>query len=400
VKVNLAVCGAFHYSRYVRYLDEAGILNRFYYSHRVNTTAATLGLAEKRAINVWLKEYIIHVHGRLTRGRLIAEFAPVYSDLWQHGVLRKWDSCDILHVMLHGAALKLINRAKDEGSKVISEAVNQHPEGMNEILCQEADAFGVRAHPSLYRIQERQLEEATLSDWLLAPSRIVRDSFVQRGYEKSKTNVLHYGVDLKRFHPIDSVHKSDGTFRVICVAQISPRKGQIYLLEAWKKLGLPGAELLLVGAISWPMNAVLRRYKGTFRHIAFVPNDKLVEYYGRSSVFVLPTLEDGFAIVTAEAMACGLPVITTANNGAADIVSHGRDGFVVPARSSEAIAQYLELLYRDRDLTREMSRLAVIKARGELGWDKYAGRLLDLYRSVSERPADFDWSSADERTAR
>lgn len=381
-KVNIAVCGRFHYHNYVRYLDQAGLLNRFYYSHKLSTDAANLEIQCDRAINLWPKEYLIRLHGRLTRGRLMLEFAPLYAGLWQMGVLRRWDLCDILHLMLHGTGPSLVRRAKDEGAKVVVEPVNQHPHGVNEILDEEAERLGLKARHALSRIQERQIEEATLSDFLLAPSRIVRDSFVKRRYEKNRTAVLPYAVDLSRFHPIADAAESDHTFRAICVAQITPRKGQVYLLEAWKKLDLPNAELLLIGSLSHEMGPALRRYDDIFRHIPFVPNQQLLQYYGRSSVFVLPSLEDGFAVVTAEAMACGLPVITTVNNGAADIVTHGKDGFVVPIRSPEAIAEHLELLYRNIELRNEMARAALTKAQTELGWDMYAGRLCELYRSI------------------
>ena len=193
---------------------------------------------------------------------------------------------------------------------------------------------------------------------------------------------MPYGVDLNRFHPNAGQAKQDKPFTVISVGAISPRKGHVYLLEAWKKLALPKAELLLIGSISPEMTPVLGRYDGLFQHVSFVPNHQLFEYYGRCSVFVLPTLEDGFAVVTGEAMACGLPAITTFNNGAADVITHGTDGFVVPIRSPDAIAGHLEALYRDRELLQAMSEAALAKAHNELGWEKYANRLCDFYRTA------------------
>jgi glycosyltransferase involved in cell wall biosynthesis len=385
VKVNVAVCGRFHYHNYVRFLACAGFLNRFYYSHRVAREVRWLGISSDRAVNYWPKEYLVRLHGILTGGWLTSQLAPFYGDLWQIGVLRRWDRCDLLHVMLHGTGLKLIRRARNEGAKIIVEPVNQHPEKLNELLAEEADRFGLKPTRRLRRIQQQQMEEAASSDFLLSPSRAVQDSYVRRGYEATRTAVLPYGVNWQRFHPLPSEKESDETFRVICVAQVSLRKGQLYLLEAWSKLSLPNAELLLVGAIANEMKAPLRPYHGTFRHIPSVPNHELWRYYGSSSVFVLPSVEDGFSCVVGEAMASGLPVITTANNGAAEIVHEGKDGFVVPIRSCEAIAERLELLFRDRELLREMSTAALVKARTQLSWKNYAIRLCALYESVFQR---------------
>jgi glycosyltransferase involved in cell wall biosynthesis len=380
VRLNLAVCGRFHYHNYIRHVDQAGLLNRFYYSHSLRTTSASLGIAPDRAVNCWPKEYLIRLHGMLTRGWLILQLAPCYADLWQTAVLRRWTQCELLHVMLHGTALRLMKRAKREGAVVIAEPVNQHPQDLHELLHQEAERWRLRTRNALYRIQEQQVEEAGLADFLLTPSQIVRDSFVKRGFEPARTTVIPYGVDSDRFRPAVGAAESDRTFRVICVAQVSLRKGQLYLLEAWKKLRLCNAELLLIGAISYEMSTILGRYDDMFRHVPFVPNHQLRNEYTRSSVFVLPSVEDGFGYVIGEAMACALPVITTANVGGADIICDGRDGFVVPIRSPEAIAERLELLYRDRDLRNGMACAALAKARADLGWDKYFRRLCEFYR--------------------
>jgi glycosyltransferase involved in cell wall biosynthesis len=395
VKINLAVCGKFHYHNYVQYLDQADLLGRFYYSHRFSTDAAALGISREHAINLWVKQYALEAHDRLTRGWLVRELAPWYGDLWQRGVLRHWAKSDILHLLLHGTGRALIRRAKSEGSCVIVEAVNQHPEGMMAILSEEHERLGLKPIRKLPAIHERLIEELAAADFLLAPSVIVRDSFVKRGYDHRRTATLAYGVDLHRFRPLSTEGRlpRGKPFTVICVAQITPRKGHLYLLQAWKKLGLPNSELLLIGGVSLEMSPILRRYMG-IRHIPKVPNSELREYYARSSVFVLPSLEDGFAVVCAEAMACGLPVITTVNTGAADIIADQKDGFIVPIRSPDAIAEHLELLYRDDGLRQEMSAAALAKARTELSWQRYAAQLRKFYYSVFESKAHLGSSEA------
>jgi glycosyltransferase involved in cell wall biosynthesis len=363
-------------------LEEYGVLERFYYSHKIGKGPLTLGVTSKRLVNLWLKEYLVHLHGRLTGGWMAGEWHHIYAGFWERGALRKWTPCDIFHFMLDGASKKLIKRAQQNGSVIVGEAVTCHPSLFAAILRQEYEILGLNNYPRSYMAWEKQLEELKLCEYLLAPSRFVRDSFTEKGFEVSRVTVLPYGVDLQRFQPAEDMKKGGKAFRVICVGGISVHKGHIYLLEAWKKLGLRNAELLLIGSIAARMRNVLRRYDGLFRHVPFVPNDEIRHEYARSSVFVLPSLQDGCSLVCAEAMACGLPVITTVNNGAAGIVTHGKDGFVVPIRSPDAIAEHIEMLYRDQTLRQAMSDAALAKARNELGWDRYAIRLCDFYRSV------------------
>ena len=77
---------------------------------------------------------------------------------------------------------------------------------------EEADRFGLKPTRILGRIQQSQIEEADSSDFLLSPSRLVRDSFVEQGYEPERTAVVPYGVDLQRFHPLPEESELDGMF--------------------------------------------------------------------------------------------------------------------------------------------------------------------------------------------
>ena len=96
----------------------------------------------------------------------------------------------------------------------------------------------------------------------------------------------------------------------------------------------------------------------------------LAQRYRESHVFVLPTLVEGMPLVVLEAMACGLPVITTAC-GPAGIVRDGIDGFIIPERSDEAVCEKLELLYRDRERCQAMGRNAARRAQA-FSWQAYA----------------------------
>ena len=390
LKANIAVCGRFHYNHYVRHLYALGGVNRFYHSSKLSIDNKQLGLPSNIGVNVFLKEYLVHIHARLLGHFGQNSAYGFYHDLWQGGVLRHWEAAPIFHYLLHGNCRKLIKRAKEDGALSIGEPVNSHPEDLHSLLNAEHERLSIKARYTSNLLDRRLIADAENSDYLLTGSEVVKRSFIRRGFPGDRIFVIPYGTDTNRFSPLSNEERKqrisglkDVSFRVICVGQITPRKGHIYLLDAWKKLNIPNAELLFVGRIDPLMKPVLARYEGVFRHIPHVPHHLLRHYYGVSNVFVLPSLEDGFAYVCTEALGCGLPVIATDNTGASELLSDGVEGFVISTHSSEQIAEKLQLLLEDTELRKQMSDSAVHKAGESLLWDDYAKKLFGLYKQLS-----------------
>jgi glycosyltransferase involved in cell wall biosynthesis len=107
--------------------------------------------------------------------------------------------------------------------------------------------------------------------------------------------------------------------------------------------------------------------------VAQVPRSQVQQEFRRADVFVLPTLADSFGLVHFQAMACGVPVITTPHCGS--VVRDGIDGFLVPIRDAEALADRMQQLLEDRYLRRRMGMAARERA-GEFTWARYGERLL------------------------
>lgn len=379
---NIAVCGRFHFGGYVRHVHERGQLHRFYYSHRIRSGAGDLGVPADRRVNLWAKEYLTRGHLRILGDGAASELFARYQELWERGVLRRWSPAPILHAMIHGGERRLLERARADGSVILGEPVNTHPRELLQLLDEERAQLGLEPVGRLRTWQRRIVDEIDGCDRLLVASRFIGDSFARAGFPAERIDVIPYGVDLARFTP--PARRDDGVFRVLCVGQISPRKGQVHLLEAWRGLGLPKAELVLIGAVTEGMESVLARYAGSFRHVERVPNAALRDWYARASAFVLPSIEDGFGVVVGEALACGLPVVVTENTGAADTVADSIDGFVVPIRSPTAIAERLTELHDDPALRERMGEAARAKARS-LSWERYAARLCELYSAQMPR---------------
>jgi glycosyltransferase involved in cell wall biosynthesis len=227
-----------------------------------------------------------------------------------------------------------------------------------------------RMHELPREYSERLETECRLADCILVGSSFARDAFVAMGYDMRKIAVAPYGVDTELFAPA-AVTREDGLFRVLFVGQIGQRKGVSYLFEAYRSFRRPDSELHVVGGYV-PGSEVYREFAPLYRHTPNVPHRQLPSIFQEAKVLVFPTLMEGMPLVVLEAMACGVPVITT-THGPGDLVRDGIDGFVVPIRDSAAITARLEQLYRDRGLREQMGQSARQQAE-RFTWDAYAAK--------------------------
>ncbi len=277
-------------------------------------------------------------------------------------------------------ALKAFRRAKSLGVACIMDQSVAHLTRGLRLLQEEAvlhpdfaDSLPAEAPDWLVR---RCTEEAILADWILAGSEYVKESLVELGVFPSRIAVVPYGADTDRFHPVEKA--SGGVFRLLFVGQISQRKGIKYLLEAIKQLNLNGMELVLVGGVVGSGEGLIP-YRGYFTHVPNVPHHEVHTYFQRGDVFVYPSLHEGSAIAVYEALASGLPVITTPNSGS--VVRDGIDGFIVPIRDVEALKEKILLLYENRELRAAMGRNARRRAE-EFTWQAYRQRVGAFLRGV------------------
>jgi glycosyltransferase involved in cell wall biosynthesis len=109
----------------------------------------------------------------------------------------------------------------------------------------------------------------------------------------------------------------------------------------------------------------------------------LKEIMSASDVMVLPSVEEGLALVLAQAMACGCPVIASENTGASDLFTDGREGFIVPIRDPHAIAQRLQLLADSPDLRLRMSHAAMERVKSLGGWAQYGEKMYEVFAELS-----------------
>jgi glycosyltransferase involved in cell wall biosynthesis len=255
----------------------------------------------------------------------------------------------------------------------------EHPGFQRQILEEESQLLGIPFSLAGTSYESKVLEEFELADHLVVPSSHAKRTFIERGFAPERVIQLPYGVDHSLFPTTIAATRIE-PFRILFVGAIIPRKGIHYLLEAFRRIQRKDMELVLVGPLPPEMEPFLRRNAGYFTHLPVVPRVDLGGIYGRSSVFVLPSLADAFPLVALEAMASGLPVIITENTGTRDFVTDGKEGFIVPIRDVEAIQEKLEYLYLHREAASEMGRRANAMV-GNLTWQKYRESAISLYEN-------------------
>jgi glycosyltransferase involved in cell wall biosynthesis len=176
---------------------------------------------------------------------------------------------------------------------------------------------------------------------------------------------------------------------VLFAGQVSLRKGIPYLLQAFSKLNHPGKQLTVVGAVQDDVRELLGRLPT--EHVVFtgaLPQAELAGRMSRSHVLVLPSIEEGLALVQGQAMACGCPVIGTTATGAEDLFTDGREGFIIPERDAQALAERLQQLADDPDLRARMSEAALRRVASLGGWDSYGDRWEALLHELTGKSLD------------
>ena len=289
------------------------------------------------------------------------------------------EPCDVF-VHLSSFGLYTARRAKILGARVVCDRGSAHIVYQDKILAQEYACQRVSYCPIDSRVVEKELQEYVEADLVTVPSSFAYRSFLERGVPAQKLRKLPYGVSLSLFYPLS---KEDTRFRVIFVGSYSIQKGIGYLLEAVRPLvQKKAAELWLVGNASPEAREILRRNADIFTDKGSHPRAKLSWFYSQASVLVLPSIQEGLAMVQAQAMACGIPVIATANTGAEDLFTDGVEGFIVPIRDPKAIREKIEWMLDNPIKRQEMAEAALRRVKSLGGWNAYGEGAAKIYAEL------------------
>jgi glycosyltransferase involved in cell wall biosynthesis len=290
-----------------------------------------------------------------------------------------------------GDALEQMRAAKRKGMWVAVEQMIAPRDVVEQILTEEMRRYpdwvtGPAArNPHADAFAARERAEWALADCIVCPSGFVRDHVVAEGGPAERCVIVPYGVDAK--DQSGSMPRAPGPLRVLTIGEVGLRKGSPYVVEAAERLGA-AARIRMVGPDRLP-DALRSRMGSSVELRGIVPRAEISEQYRWADVFLLPSLCEGSATVVYEALASGLPVITTHSTGS--VVRDGVEGLIVPERDAGAIVEAVRRLAANDDLRAVMSANARTTA-AENTVAKYGARLLAVlsglhaqHRSSSSR---------------
>ncbi|MBT4594422.1 glycosyltransferase family 4 protein [bacterium] len=381
MKVVVAAGGRFHALHLAHQLERLNVLHSLI-THSYETKDRDY-ISRKKVRNYNSLMLLRKLYQKCRGGKFISEsrwymVADNLFDKYFQAQMKQLGEFDLLVGWSH-YVLGAIPTAKKAGAKIAIECGSMHILEIDRIMRREYESVGIKYDAICQKNIDKILEEYDHADTIVVASSCSEKSFVEHGIPKEKIISVPYGTDFTRF--LAERKRGSGKFVALFVGMVGLLKGVHYLIDAWKKLNLKNAELWFVGAIRPNVRAFIQQHLDVdgIKFLGSFSQEKLARIYQQASVFVFPSVSDGFGMVIAEAMASGLPVITTENTGACEILNDSEHGFILPIRDVDALAEKILWCYENREEAFQMG-LAAQKHIQQFTWDVYGERIVEEYR--------------------
>jgi glycosyltransferase involved in cell wall biosynthesis len=271
-----------------------------------------------------------------------------------------------------GVSLEVTQAVKASGKPIFLERFNCFQDKAKRILDEQYAKLGVAPqHPITPQSIDHERSEVNLVDYLFCPSPEVKQSFLEIDIPEQRLISSSYGWTPARFKALPLSRTAPELFTVLFVGSISVRKGAHVLLRSWQRAGVSG-KLILCGnieaAIAQSCADILAR--PDVQHIPFTSD--LSEIYAQASVFAFPSFEEGAPLVTYEAMAHGLAILTS-SMGSAGAVRDGIDGVILSPYEEEAWVEALRTFAHNAERCDRLGASAQQQAQAYT-WDKVSAR--------------------------
>lgn len=330
----------------------------------------------------------LDVVGRLIPERTIGRARAFAWHDWRARRVLAAGDFDVVHTWPL-AGMRTLEFAARSGVTGIRECPNSHLANACTVVTREYTRLGLPV-PSVWskfgdgdrlEIEEREYAAATA---LLVPSDAVAQSFLARGFEPDKLIRHQYGFDPANIRV--PVREAEHPFTAVFIGRGVPRKGLHYALTAWlSSRASENGRLLIYGTFDREYRDLLRAQLAHPSITICGPTEKPGAAYARADVLLLPSVEEGSALVTYEAQGAGVIPLVSSASGA--VVEHGVNGLVHEPGDTATLASHIELLY-DQEKARRQLRTAALAEAQQLTWSVAGRVLVNAYRRAMDHTAE------------
>lgn len=375
-RVAIAVHGRFHAFDLARGLAERGRLSQVATTYPALVARRFLASPIRLRTAPWLEAWR-RLHGRVP---LVPPSDPGVAKAFGRFAARTLPHDANVLVGWSGATLEAIAPAHARGMRVILERGSTHIRHQTRVLTDEYRRYGINLNPTPEEIIERELAEYEAADAIMTPSRFAAETFIAEGIGRNKLLINPFGVDAATY--LSAPRPAAERPTILFVGRIGPRKGVATLLRAFAPLA-KRARLMIVGPVEPGFESILKT--APLDGVVLPgpkPSATMAKIYADADIFCLPSIEEGLALVILQAMAAGLPVVTTEESGGLEAVRPNTDGLIVAAGDETALSAALARLVEDAALRRHMGEAARAHVTEEFVWQRYIDRALAAYRKV------------------
>jgi glycosyltransferase involved in cell wall biosynthesis len=231
---------------------------------------------------------------------------------------------------------------------------------------------------------DRLCAESRLANGWVVASSYTAATLAENGVPRDQIHVVPYGVAFDQYPSRTSAPPATAPFRIIWVGSMTQRKGLSYFLQAVGALPQENLEVLICGYNAVDEQVIREHGIRSIRILKGLPTAALTAELRAADLFVLPSLAEGFGHAILEAMASGLPVLTTPSTCAPDVMLDGQHGFIVPIRDSQALVERINWGRAHRSQLYQMGLAAAAQAR-QFTWERFRKGIVDAYRQMIDR---------------
>ncbi len=362
MKIAIAVHGRFHAVDLARELSRRHDVTVF--TNYPKWAAQRFGLSPAQVRSFW-------AHGVASRLAwwLHDRLSIPFPEAFFHRLFGRWaaariaaEDWDVVH-SFSGVSEEILRATSSHAGLRMMVRGSAHIRTQARLLEEEELRTRTRMDRPSRWIVAREEREYVLADLILVLSRFAWDSFVAEGVSPNRLTMLPLGARTDHFRPSPEIADarrarilSGEPLRVLFVGALCFRKGMLDMASILRSPGSRRFQFRLVGPVSQEARELVRSLDSSAEFIPKQPQHDLPASYAWGDLFVFPTIEDGFAVVLAQAAAAALPILTTSNCCGPELIREGQTGWVLPIRDPQAFTERLVWCDSHREELAEMVR--------------------------------------------